>query len=126
MRISRRINSTALVRDLQGGILSECYVMAIGFKGLTALSENPLPVGDIVSLELVFVTADGGVEGETVMAGVMDCGKRRGAHMVNMVFTEPLSDDQVSPLAAFIRREMGRVHESAPEPQSREAVAGMP
>lgn len=122
MEAARKIRSVARVMGRDGVDLTECYVVAIGFSGLTALSEHPVRSGELVSVELVFTTDTGALEGETV-AGVVSAGeKRSGSFLLTVAFSGNPAADPESRLGRFIRRELG-VNAPAPLSPHREDVA---
>ncbi|MDH5528158.1 MAG: hypothetical protein OEY97_12720 [Nitrospirota bacterium] len=123
MEEPKRIASLAQVRGWDDTILTECYVLGLGFSGCTALSELSVPPGTAVYVDFTFLNSSGEPEAETVSASVAACDGRQGGWRIGLAFTEDLARKEGSRLAAFIRREEmeGRVGPMSP---TREAGAG--
>jgi len=124
MAFTKRIRSIAQVRGTDDQLITECYVVAIGYTGLSALSEHPLSPGILVMVDVTFVGPDGGVEAETVAARAVDCTPRSGSYSLELAFVQVLKPESSSRLAAFIRREVGPERTSTPAPRYREAAGG--
>lgn len=122
METARHITSVARLLDARDQELTECYVVAIGFSGLTAISERPVPPGTRVTLELVYVTSSGSLAGETLKGRITNSTPRTGSHLLQLSFDRPLADN-ASELARLIRRETGEPPPEPP-PRSHEAAAG--
>lgn len=124
MAIARRITSIIQLHSLDDRFLTDCYVVSIGFSGLTAISEKSVAAGIQVHVDLTYVSGSGTLEGETIAARISACQPRSaGSHLIHIAFAHDLADDHTSRLAGFIRRELG-LTALAPAPQDREAVAG--
>ncbi len=119
-----RINSIAQVRGADDQVLTECYVIAIGYTGLSALSEHAVPSGTPVVVDVTFVSPEGGIEAESVAARVVNCTSRAGAFSLEVAFVQALKPESPSRLAAFIQRELGPERPSTPAPRYREASGG--
>lgn len=124
MTATKRITSIAQVRTLDDRILTECYVIGIGFAGLTALSERPVGRRSEVLVDLAYVNDAGELEGETLKGRIVGCDRRPGAHLLNVAFLKDLRAETASRLARYIRRELGLSRKTAPPPPHRESEAG--
>ncbi len=124
MVFPHRINSIAQIRDPEDQLLTECYVIAIGYTGLSAFSEHAVPPGSSVVVDVTFVGPGGGVEAESVAARVVNSTPRAGAFSLEIAFVQALKPESPSRLAAFIQRELGPERPSTPEPRYREASGG--
>ena len=121
---TKRVTSIAQLRSLDDRILTECYVVGIGFSGLTAVAENPVDPQAVVFVDLAYVNEAGEVEGETVKARVVGCEPRAGTRLVSLAFLKDLRADPDSRLAHYIRRELGLARQTAPAPPLRAKEAG--
>jgi len=124
MASTKRITSIAQLRTLDDQILTECYVLGIGFSGLTAVAEHPVPPQSVVFVDLAYVNEAGEVEGETVRARVLASVPRTGSHLLNVAFLKNLRADAKSGLARYIRRELGLGRKTEPPPPPRAKEAG--
>lgn len=124
MASTKRITSVAQVRSLDDRVLTECYVIGIGFSGLTAVSESPVGGRSEVFVDLVYVNDAGEVEGETLKGRIVTCEPRPGAHLLNVAFLKDLRSEAASRLAGYIRRELGLTRQKAPAPPRREPKGG--
>lgn len=121
---TRRVTSIAQLRTLDDRILTECYVVGIGFSGLTAVAEHPVDPRAVVFVDLAYVNEAGEVEGETVQARVVGSEARTGAHLLSLAFLKDLRAEPGSRLARYIRRELGLARRTGPGPPLREREAG--
>jgi|GEM_PF-1950054 hypothetical protein len=123
MTAPKRITSIAQLRTPDDRILTECYVVGIGFAGLTAMAESPVETRAPVEVDVAYVNDAGQVEGETVKGRVVGCESRGGAHMVSVAFLKDLRARPDSGLAQYIRRELGlsRRKGRVPPPRAEEA-----
>jgi hypothetical protein len=126
MAATRRITSIAQVRTLDDRVLTDCYVLGLGFSGLTAVSERPVPPSTPVYVDLAYVNEAGELEGETLRARVERCERRTGSHLLNMKFLADLRERPRSRLARHVRREMDLRGRKGPEPPGRETGGEMP
>jgi hypothetical protein len=124
MAPTKRITSIAQVRTMDDRVLTECYVIGIGFSGLTAVSERPVGGRREVLVDLVYVNDVGQVEGETLKARIITCEPRPGAHLLNVAFLKDLRAEAKSPLASYIRRELGLTRRRGPGPPRRGGRGG--
>jgi len=120
MAASRRITSIAQLRTLDDRVLTDCYVVGIGYAGLTAVSERPVPASTPVFVDLAYVNAAGKLEGETLKARVERCEPRTGSHVLNMTFLADLRERPRSRLARYVKRELEVRARTAPPPPDRE------
>ena len=121
MEPNKRVRSIAQVRGLDDQLLTECYVIGIGFTGMSAVSEAPVAVDSPVLVDMAFVNAEGKLEAATVSGHVVGCRPRPGAHLINVSFSRSLADRPSSGLADLVRREMGE-SPKAPRPPRREGL----
>lgn len=123
MEEPKRIASLAQVRGLDDTILTECYVIGMGFSGCTVLSEWAVEVGSSVYMDFTFLNPGGRPEAETISGQVFACDRVRGVFRIGLRFTPELTPTGGSRLVAFILREEaeGRVGPMSPP---REAGAG--
>lgn len=117
---TRRITSIAQVRTLDDRVLTDCYVLGIGYSGLTAVAERPVPPATTVFVDLAYVNAAGKLEGETLKARVERCEHRTGSHLLNMKFFADLRERPGSRLARHVRREIALRARTASGPPGRE------
>jgi hypothetical protein len=121
----KRIHSLGQIRADEERVLTECYVVGIGFHGLSALAENPVAPGSEVFVDLTYVGTNGGLEGETVRARASACERHAGGHLIHLAFHTDFAQQDRSGLGAFIRRELGLDRPAAtPPPPPREIAAG--
>jgi hypothetical protein len=125
MAASRRITSIAQIRTLDDRVLTDCYVIGIGYSGLTAVSERPVPAATSVYVDLAYVNAAGKLEGETLKARVERCEARTGSHVLNMRFLADLRERPRSRLARYVKRELDVRGPAAPPPPGREIADEM-
>lgn len=123
MAAGKRITSIAQVRTLDDRILTECYVVGIGFSGLTAVSERPVGGRSEVFVDLAYVNDAGEIEGETLRGRIVGCEKRPGSHLLNVAFLKDLRAEAASRLARYIRRELGINRKTERPPPHREDEA---
>jgi hypothetical protein len=121
---TKRVTSIAQLRSQDDRILTECYVVGIGFSGLSAVAEHPVDRQTVVFVDLAYVNEAGEVEGETVKARVVGSEPRAGTHLVSLAFLKDLRADPASRLANYIRRELGLARRTAPAPPARAKEAG--
>jgi hypothetical protein len=121
---TKRVTSIAQLRTLKDRILTECYVVGIGFSGLTAMAEHPVERQSVVFVDLAYVNENGAVEGETVKARVVGSEPRAGSHLLSLAFLKDLRADPGSRLAQYIRRELGLGRQKGPAPPLRAKEAG--
>jgi hypothetical protein len=116
----RHITSIAQVLTLDDRVLTDCYVLGIGFSGLTAVAERPVPPATAVFVDLAYVNEAGKLEGETLKARVERCEPRTGSHLLNMRFFADLRERPRSRLARHLRRELDQRARTAQHPPGRE------
>jgi hypothetical protein len=126
MAASRRITSIAQVRTLDDRVLTDCYVVGIGYSGLTAVSERPVAASTPVFVDLAYVNAAGKLEGETLKARVERCEARTGSHVLNMKFLADLRERPRSRLARYVKRELNVRDRTTPPPPDRGIGDEMP
>jgi hypothetical protein len=114
----RHITSIAQVRTLDDRVLTDCYVLGIGFSGLTAVAERPVPPATAVFVDLAYVNEAG--KRETLKARVERCEPRTGSHLLNMRFFADLRERPRSRLARHLRRELDQRARTAQHPPGRE------
>ena len=71
--MTKHIRSIAQVRTMDDAFLTECYVKAIGFSGLSAIAEHSVAPRTPVLVDVTFINPSGQVEAETVAARVTHC-----------------------------------------------------
>jgi len=120
MAATRRITSIAQVRTLDDRVLTDCYVLGIGFSGLTAIAERPVPPATSVFVDVAYVNEAGKLEGETLKARVERCERRPGSHLLNVRFLADLRERPRSRLARHVRRELDLRARKGPAPPDRE------
>jgi len=116
MHEPKRIASLAQVRGRDDRVLSECYVVAMGFSGCSVLSEMAVDAGVSVFVDFVFLNTRGAPEGETVAARVVACTRRPGTYWIQLRFDRSLDREDGSRLADFILREQGAGPATPPPP----------
>jgi len=121
--MSKHIRSIAQVRTMDDAHLTECYVKAIGFSGLSAVSEHAVAARTPVLVDVTFVNPSGQVEAETVAARVVSCRPAPGAYLLDVAFLQALRPASASRLALFIDRELGPKRVNMMPSRRREAQA---
>lgn len=107
MAATKRIDSIAQVRTLDDRILTDCYVVGIGYAGLSALSERPVPAATAVFVDLAYVNQDGELEGETLKARVERCDRHTaGSHLLQMRFAQDLRAHPAARLTRYVDRQI--------------------
>ncbi|MBI5136178.1 MAG: hypothetical protein HZA24_02455 [Nitrospirae bacterium] len=124
MAVAKRIQSIAAIRSMGDQLLTECYVVGIGYSGLSAMAEHPVPPGTPVLVDITFVGATGAVEAESVAGRVLRCRERPGACQMDVAFVQALHPESPSRLAAFIQRDLGPERPAAGPPRYHEAAGG--
>jgi len=125
MAATKRINSIAQVRTLDDRILTDCYVLGIGYGGLTALSERPVPAATRVFVDVAYVNQAGELEGETLKARVEACDPHTaGSHLIQVRFLEDLRRRPAARLTRYVERELALRRPPGPDRSDREPGAG--
>jgi len=120
----RHICSIAQVRAMDDVTLTECYVKAIGYTGLSAIAEHPVPARTPVLVDVTFVNQSGQLEAETVAGRVVGCSQGPGAYLLDVAFVQAMKPESSSRLALFIAQDLGPSRPKNVEPRYREAQAG--
>jgi len=121
--MTKHIRSIAQVRTMDDAHLTECYVKAIGFSGLSAIAEHAVTPRTPVLVDVTFVGQAGQVEAETVAGRVVSCQPAPGSYQLDVAFIQALRPASASRLALFIERELGPRRVNMPPPPHREAQA---
>lgn len=125
MAATKRIDSIAQVRTLDDRILTDCYVVGIGYVGLTALSERPIPAATPVFVDLAYVNQAGELEGETLRARVDRCDRHTaGSHLLQVRFLQDLRAHPAARLTRYVERQIALRRPAGPERPGRAPGGG--